>query len=127
MNPDYDVIIAGAGIAGMVAAVSTAKHSDQNLRVLVIDRNSRQEVGKKTASGWVCGDAVSKNSVDYLASEVGVRYAEPELERRVHGVVAYSPDHSSKAMFDGEGFVLNRRLLPQRQLNDAEKLGVIRI
>jgi geranylgeranyl reductase family protein len=124
MEPDYDVIIAGAGIAGMITAASAAKHSNQNLRILVVDRNPRSQAGMKTATGWVCGDAVSKNSVDYLASEVGIHYGKPELERPVHGVVAYSPDHESKAMFDGEGFVLNRKLLPQRQLNDAEKLGV---
>jgi flavin-dependent dehydrogenase len=124
MESDFDVIIAGAGIAGLVTAASAAKHSNQNLRILVIDRNPRSEAGKKTASGWVCGDAVSKNSVEYLASNVGIRYGEPELEHAVHGVVAYSPDHSSKAMFDGEGYVLNRKLLPQRQMRDAEKLGV---
>jgi geranylgeranyl reductase family protein len=124
MDTDYDVIIAGAGIAGMVTAASAAKHSSQNLKILVIDRNSRDEAGKKTSTGWVCGDAVSKNSLEYLEREVGIRYEKPELEQAVHGVVAYSPDHSSKAMFDGEGYVLNRKLLPQRQLKDAEKLGV---
>jgi len=124
MNHDYDVIIAGAGIAGMITAVSTAKHSNQNLRILVIDRNSRQEVGKKSGSGWVCGDAVSKSSLDFLANEVGIRYGKPEVEHTVQGIVAYSPDHSSKAMFEGSGFMLNRRLLPQRQLSDAEKMGV---
>ncbi len=124
METDYDVIIAGAGIAGMITAASAAKHANQNIRILVIDRNPRVEVGKKTAAGWVCGDAVSKNSLDYLSSEVGITYGKPELEQPVHGVVAYSPDHESKAMFDGEGFVLNRKLLPQRQLNDAEKIGV---
>jgi len=124
MDTDYDVIIAGAGVAGMVTATSTAKHSDGNLRILVIDRNSRDEAGKKTSSGWVCGDAVSKNSLDYLEREVGVRYGKPEVEKAVRGVVAYSPDHQSKAMFEGEGYVLNRKLLPQRQLKDAEKLGV---
>jgi flavin-dependent dehydrogenase len=124
MNTDYDVIIAGGGIAGMVTAASAAKHSKGDLRILVVDRNSREELGKKTASGWVCGDAVSKNSLDFLAKEVGIHYGQPEVEHPVHGVVAYSPDHSAKAMFDGEGYVLNRKLLPQRQINDAEKLGV---
>jgi len=124
MDPAYDVIVAGAGIAGMVTAASAAKHSNQNLRILVIDRNSRQEVGKKTGSGWVCGDAVSKNSLDFLTREVGIRYSTPEVEHAVHGVLAYSPDHSSKALFDGEGFLLNRKLLPQRQMSDAQKLGV---
>jgi flavin-dependent dehydrogenase len=124
MQTDFDVIIAGAGVAGLVTAASAAKHSNQNLRILVIDRNPRGEVGKKTASGWICGDAVSKNSLDYLGREVGIHYDKPELEHAVHGVVAYSPDHESKAMFDGEGYVLNRKLLPHRQMNDAEKLGV---
>jgi len=124
METDYDVIIAGAGIAGMVTAASAAKHSNQTLKILVIDRNPREEAGKKTATGWVCGDAVSKNSLDYLHREVGIRYEPPELERPIKGVVAYSPDHESKAMFEGEGYVLNRKLLPQRQLKDAEKLGV---
>ena len=124
MNADYDVIIAGAGVAGMVTAASAAKHSKGNLRILVIDRNSREEAGKKTSTGWVCGDAASKGSIDYLEREVGIRYEKPELEKAVRGVVAYSPDHASKAMFDGEGYVLNRKVLPQRQLRDAEKLGV---
>ncbi len=124
MKPDFDVIIVGAGIAGLVAAASAAKHSNQDLRILVIDRNPRVEAGKKTSGGWVCGDAVSKACLDYLTSKVGVRYGKPELEHHVEGVVAYSPDHSSKATFDGEGFVLNRKLLPQRQVSDAEKLGV---
>ena len=124
MPLDYDVVVAGAGIAGMVTAVSAAKHSNQNIRILVIDRNSREEVGKKTGSGWVCGDAVSKNSLEFLAREVGIRYGKPEVEHAVKGVVAFSPDHASKAMFDGEGFLLNRRLLPRRQINDAEKMGV---
>jgi len=124
MNTEYDVIIAGAGVAGMVTAASTAKHSKQNLRMLVIDRNPTEEAGKKTSTGWICGDAVSKNSLDYLEREVGIHYSKPELERPIQGVVAYSPDHASKAMFDGEGYVLNRKLLPQRQLKDAQKLGV---
>ena len=124
MNSDYDLIIAGGGIGGMITAASAAKHSHQHPKILVIDRNPREEAGKKTATGWVCGDAVSKNSVDFLASEIGIQYGEPELEHKVHGVVAYSPDHQSKAMFDGPGFVLNRKILPQRQIADAEKLGV---
>jgi len=124
METDHDVIIAGGGIAGMLTAASTAKHSNQNLRILVVDRNPRAEAGKKTASGWVCGDAASKGSIEFLATEIGLHYGKPELEHRVRGVVAYSPDHKSMANFDGEGFTLNRRLLPQRQINDAEKLGV---
>ncbi len=111
-------------MAGLVTAVSAAKHSNQNLSILVIDRNPKEQAGKKSASGWVCGDAVSKESLDLLASKVGIHYGRPETEHAVEGVIAFSPDHKSKVIFDGEGFVLNRKLLPQRQVRDAEKLGV---
>jgi digeranylgeranylglycerophospholipid reductase len=124
MQFDHDVIVAGGGIAGVLAASSIARHSKQNLNILVIDRNPQSEMGKKTGGGWVCGDAVSKGSLDFLEKNVGIKYGKPELERNVRGVVAYSPDHQSKAMFDGEGYILNRRLLPEKQRRDAEKLGV---
>jgi len=124
MEFDHDVIVAGGGIAGLITASSVAHHSKQDLSILVIDRNPQSEMGKKTGGGWVCGDAVSKGSLDFLESHVGIKYGKPELEWSVHGVVAYSPDHQSKAMFDGQGFILNRRLLPERQRQDAEKLGV---
>jgi len=124
LKAEYDVIIAGGGIAGLVTAASAARHSNQNLRILVIDRNPRPEAGKKTSTGWICGDAVSGSSLNYLEKHVGIRYGKPELEHRVDGVIAFCPDHSRKAVFDGEGYVLNRKLLPQRQVKDAEKLGV---
>jgi len=124
MDFDHDVIVAGGGIAGLITASSIAHHSKQELSILVIDRNPQSELGKKTGSGWVCGDAVSKGSLDFLEARVGIRYGKPELERTVRGVVAYSPDHQSKAAFDGQGFILNRRLLPERQRRDAEKLGI---
>lgn len=124
MEFDHDVIVAGGGIAGLITASSVAHHSKQNLSILVIDRNPQSEMGKKTGGGWVCGDAVSNASLEFLESHVGIKYGKPELERTVQGVVAYSPDHQSKAAFDGQGFILNRRLLPERQRRDAEKLGV---
>jgi len=124
MEFDHDVIVAGGGIAGLITASSIAHHSKQELSILVMDRNPESELGKKTGSGWVCGDAVSKASLEFLEAHVGIRYGKPELERTVQGVVAYSPDHQSKAAFEGQGFILNRRLLPERQRRDAEKLGI---
>ncbi len=121
---DYDIIVAGAGIAGMVAACSAAKYSNGNLRILVVDRNDEHEAGKKCINGWVCGDAVGKKNVDYMSKHIGLRLDKPEIEREVKGVVAYSPDHETAIYFDGEGYILNRRLLPLKQLNYALKLGV---
>jgi digeranylgeranylglycerophospholipid reductase len=120
---DFDVIIAGGGMAGLITAASIGHHSKQNARVLVIDRNAESEPGKKTHNGWTCGDATSKRSLEYLAEHVGIRYAYPELEHPVKGVYVYSPDRKTKVLFEGEGYLFNRKLLPRRQVQDAKKLG----
>jgi digeranylgeranylglycerophospholipid reductase len=121
---DYDIIIAGGGLAGMIVASSAAYYSGQTLRILVIDRNPINDVGKKTINGWICGDAVGKNSVDYMSDRIGIRWAYPEIEHSVRGVIAYSPDHETAVPFDGDGYILNRKLLPQKQMKDALKVGV---
>jgi flavin-dependent dehydrogenase len=121
---DYDIIVAGGGLAGMIVATSAAYYSKQSLRILVIDRNTFPTLGKKTISGWVCGDAVGKNTVDYMTERIQIKWGYPEIEHPVKGVVAFSPDHETKVAFDGEGFILNRKMLPQRQLKDAQKAGI---
>jgi flavin-dependent dehydrogenase len=124
LKPDYDVIVAGGGMSGLLTAASIGHYSKQNARVLVVDRNPPEEPGKKTHTGWTCGDAASKNSINYLADNIGIRYEAPELEHFVKGIYVYSPDHKTKILFEGEGYLLNRKLLPRRQVRDAEKLGV---
>jgi digeranylgeranylglycerophospholipid reductase len=121
---DYDIIIAGGGLAGMIVASSAAYYSRQSLRILVIDRNPIHDVGKKTLTGWICGDAVGKNSVDYMSERIGIKWEYPEIEHPVKGVIAYSPDHETAVPFDGDGYILNRKLLPQKQMKDALKVGV---
>jgi flavin-dependent dehydrogenase len=121
---DYDIIVAGGGLAGMIVATSAAYYSKQKLRILVIDRNAFPQQGMKTISGWVCGDAVGKNTVDYMTERIHTKWGYPEIEHPVKGVVAFSPDHETKVAFDGEGFILNRKMLPQKQLADAKKMGV---
>ncbi len=70
VKADYDLIVAGGGLAGMVAAQSAAHHSNQKLSILVIDRNPSIFLGRKTLHGWVCGDAVSKEAVDYMGKKI---------------------------------------------------------
>jgi len=121
---DYDIIVAGGGLAGMIVASSAAYYSKQSLKILVVDRNASPQLGKKTISGWVCGDAVGKNSVDYMTSRIGIKWQDPEIEHPVKGVIAFSPDHETSISFDGEGYILNRKVLPQKQLNDALNAGI---
>jgi len=121
---DYDIIVAGGGLAGMIVASSAAYYSKQSLKILIVDRNASPQLGKKTISGWVCGDAVGKNSVDYMTSRIGIKWQNPEIEHPVKGVKAFSPDHETSISFDGEGYILNRKVLPQKQLNDALNVGI---
>ncbi len=121
---DYDVIVAGGGMSGLITAAAIGVYSKQKAHVLVVDRNLPAEPGKKTINGWTCGDAVSKRSIDYLANNISIRYGSPELEHPVEGVLVYSPDHETKVLFEGEGFILNRKILPQRQVEDARKVGI---
>ena len=80
---DYDIIVAGGGLAGMIVASSAAHYSKQSLKILVVDRNPSPELGKKTISVWVCGDAVGKYSVDYMSSRIGFKGQSPEFEHPV--------------------------------------------
>ena len=120
--PDYDVIVAGGGLAGTVTAQSVL-HYGPELRVLVIDRNRPPMPGAKSAAGWVCGDAVSKEAVDYMTERTGVSWSSPEIEHRVKGVMAFSPDKETSIPFDGAGYMLNRRVLPERQNERTAKMG----
>ena len=124
MKTDYDVIVAGGGLAGTIAAQSVSYYSNQKLSILVIDRNSEFMPGRKSFSGWTCGDAVSKEAVDYMANRIKVPWSEPEIEHHVKGVMAFSPDRQTAIPFDGEGYMLNRQKLPEIQNERAKKRGI---
>jgi len=121
-KPNYDVIIAGGGMAGLITASSIGYNSKGKARVLVVDRNRESEPGRKTNNGWTCGDATSKRSLDYLAEHIGIRYGPPELEHPVNGVYVYSPDRRSKVLFEGEGYLFNGKVTPRRQLTNDTKI-----
>jgi len=120
MESSYDVIVAGAGIAGSLAAAAAAKNG---AKVLMLDRNIPDEAGKKTNWGWVCGDAVAKSHVDYVHKELGIPFGQPELELKVDGVYALSPDFKNKITFDGEGYVLDRPKFGTKLRDMAIKFG----
>ena len=121
---DYDVIIAGGGLAGTISAQSVAHYSNQGLKILVIDRNASNLPGRKNVNGWICGDAVSKEAVDYMTERIKVSWGEPEIEHKVKGVMAFSPDKETSIPFDGDGYMLNRQILPEKQNERAIKMGV---
>ena len=121
---DYDIIIAGGGLAGTIVAQSASHYSNQGLKILVVDRNPSNLPGEKSVAGWICGDAVSKEAVDYMTDRIKVKWSEPEIEHHVKGVMAFSPDRETSIPFDGAGYMLNRRLLPEVQNARTQKMGV---
>ncbi len=121
---DYDVIVAGGGLTGTIVAQSIAHYSNQNLKILLIDRNSEIYPGRKSLSGWTCGDACSKEAVDFMTEKIKVQWTRPEIEHDVKGVMAFSPDKETAIPFDGEGYMLNRQKLPEIQNERTKKMGV---
>ncbi len=121
---DYDVIVAGGGLAGTVTAQAISYYSNQNIRILVVDRNSEFMPGRKSLAGWVCGDACSKEAVDFMAERIKVNWTRPEIEHDVKGVMAFSPDKKTAIPFDGAGFMLNRQILPETQNKRCKDMGI---
>jgi len=70
MDADYDVIVAGGGLPGTVAAQSISYYSNQNLSILSIDRIPETFPGRKSNPGWTCGDACSKEAVDFMTERI---------------------------------------------------------
>ncbi len=120
MEDRYDIIVAGAGMSGSLAAAAAAR---TGLKVLLLDKNKEEEVGKKTNWGWVCGDAVAANHLNFVKSKIKIDFTEKELGLKVDGVIAYSPDMESKFLFDGEGYVLDRPEFEKKTRDYAVKSG----
>ncbi|MCL5881152.1 MAG: NAD(P)/FAD-dependent oxidoreductase [Candidatus Thermoplasmatota archaeon] len=120
-DENFDVVVAGAGLSGNLAATMAAR---AGLNVLMVDRNPQNEVGKKTVWGWTCGDAVAGSHIDFITKKTGVSFSRPELDRRVDGVYALSPDLETKFMFDGVGYTLDRPEFESKLLDISLKSGV---
>ena len=121
---DYDVIVAGGGLAGTITAQAISHYTNQNAKILVVDRNAVTLPGRKSLSGWVCGDACSKEAVDFMSERIKVQWTRPEIEHDVKGVMAFSPDKETAIPFDGAGYMLNRQKLPEIQNERCQKMGI---
>lgn len=111
----FDVIVAGAGTAGCLAAKTTA---EAGLKVCIVDRKHREEIGEK-----ICGDALGEHHLRALGLE---KPQGGELEKRIEGIRIHSPDLNTIFTIAHENFVghiLNRRLFGQWLLNKALDAG----
>ena len=124
METDFDVIVAGGGLTGTIVAQSISHYTNQNLRILTVDRNPEHLPGRKSSPGWTCGDACSKEAVDFMTERIKIPWTRPEIEHDVKGVMAFSPDKETAIPFDGDGYMLNRQKLPEIQNARTKKMGV---
>ena len=108
----YDVVIAGAGIAGASAAYFI---SAKGFNVLLTDMKPFERAGDKP-----CGDALGKHHLD----ELSLSYPSGnELEGIVKGIDIYSPYEDMKYRILGEGFEINRVEFTKRFIKSARNKG----
>ena len=108
----YDVVIAGAGIAGASAAYFIA---GKGFKVLLADVKPYERAGDKP-----CGDALGKHHLD----ELRLPYPSGrELEGMVKGIDIYSPYEDLRYRVLGEGFEINRIEFTKRFIREAQDRG----
>ncbi|MBS7623396.1 NAD(P)/FAD-dependent oxidoreductase [Candidatus Bathyarchaeota archaeon] len=108
----YDVVVAGAGVAGSVASKLIA---ERGFKVALIESRPSSSVGTK-----VCGDGVGIHEFNLA----GVALPRAEVERTVRGVKFYSPPENMIFAILGPGVTLNRHAFGQRLLQEAQDQGV---
>lgn len=62
----YDVVIAGCGVAGAVAGLTALK---ENLTVCIVEKNKREDIGKK-----ICGELMTQEARDWLKKEFNISF-----------------------------------------------------
>ncbi|MFX0182416.1 MAG: geranylgeranyl reductase family protein [Candidatus Hodarchaeota archaeon] len=116
---NYDVIIAGAGTAGSVAAAALA---NKGLKVALLDRQPKEKIGVK-----VCGDATSTDHFKRITPVVKIDPPHgEEVRQKIKGAWLYSPDREVKLELveeGGTGVIIDRFKLGMRILETAIDFG----
>lgn len=101
---DYDVVIVGAGPAGVACALTLAKH---NLEVALVEKRAFPVVK-------ACGESILPMGVAHLKKLGILERIKPEHYHPTEGICYHINHHSSKANFiDGYGLGINRSILSQ--------------
>ncbi len=111
-----DIIVVGAGPAGVIAALTSARH---DLSVILIDAKPQERIGEKT-----CGDALSKRYPLFLKEKLGLSLPHgSEVADIITAGVLQAP--SGGISIEGEAYILDRYAYGQRLLAKALDEGVI--
>ncbi len=112
MDERFDVVVAGAGVAGAYAAFRLAS---AGLKVLIVDIKEFEKVGDKP-----CGDAIGGHHLSFL----GLRNLPKDIiEGYVKGIDIYSPSGRVRFRVLGEGLEVDRIGLARYLLKRAVDRG----
>jgi digeranylgeranylglycerophospholipid reductase len=109
----FDVVIVGAGPAGVTAAVHIAKAGNS---VLLIDKAEEKEIGYRT------GDGVVK--IDTFSGSGFPRAQGDELIAFLDTFNVYSPTGKTKKVVNHSAMIVDRLIMNQRLLTYAREAGV---
>lgn len=103
----YDVVVVGAGVAGLTTALKLAK---SGWKVAIVESKSKDKIGDK-----VCGDAIGIHHFE----EIDLKPPESTIDHRYKGVKIYSPSRRHSIIVPGEGVSVNRIAFGQWLLKEA--------
>ncbi len=116
-NNQFDVIIVGGGPAGVICAITVAKGG---FKVAIVDKKSKDNIGDKT-----CGDAIDKAAYQRLSDGIGLDFPHgDEISDPITRMSIAAGSLNTKLTLNAPGYVVDRHILGQRLLKQAEELGV---
>ena len=109
---NYDVVVVGAGPAGLMAS---RKAAEKGLKVLLVEAERR--LGFK-----VCGEAVSRGTLEDAEAILHQSF----ICNRIDGVYVYAPNENKKVEIAGDfgGYILDKPAFLRRLASYAIKVGV---
>lgn len=103
----YDVVVVGAGVAGLYASYQLAS---MGWRVALVESRPASKIGER-----VCGDAIGAHHFE----ELGLRVPDHAIDHKYRGVKVYSPSGKHSIIVPGEGVSVNRLKFGQWLLSEA--------
>jgi geranylgeranyl reductase family protein len=117
MKNHFDVIVVGAGPAGVSAAISCINNG---LNVILVDSKKKEKIGDK-----VCGEAISKESSHTASDLLKVKYPHgEEINANVKELVLQTAIDEDHISLPAIGYMVDRHKYGQRLLQDALERGV---